>query len=88
MITGRRAVHRTFFYSAGLAIVLSGPLAAVLVLWRWTAMDHPLTPSLSPAMWSARAFLRDFDALVLLTWVPCAVLTSRMIARWQRRTDA
>jgi hypothetical protein len=71
-------MRHTFFRSVVLAAMLSGPLAAGAVLVQWTSLKTGmLFTELSPALWSARTYLRCFDLLTLIGVVPCVVWMSR-----------
>jgi hypothetical protein len=75
------SVRKLFFISVLLAAILSGPFAAAAVVYEATHLDRvTLSDPISPAMWSARSFLRYFDLFVALGFVPCALWVSSLRA--------
>jgi hypothetical protein len=82
-LSSRGRAAQTFFFSILLAAIISTPLAAGVVAFRWVGIDHArlLAEAGNPALWSARTFLAYFDLFALAAWVPCACCISFVNAR-------
>ena len=75
-------MRRIFFRSILLAAMISGPLAVAGVFVQWASLDpRDFLRDVSPAMWSARAFLAYFDLSMMVSVVPCVVWTMRFTER-------
>ena len=75
-------MRRTFFRSILLAAIISGPLAVAGVFMQWASFDpRDFLRDVSPAMWSARAFIAYFDLSMMLSVVPCVLWTMRFTER-------
>jgi len=78
-----RATRQNFFFSVLLATLASTPLAFGIVAWHWAQMASQ-TANVDPsaaALVLVRMFLASFDMLVLVAWLPCAIVTRRLTAR-------
>lgn len=74
--------RRTFFQSILLAAMISGPLAVAGVFAQWASLDaRDFLREVSPAMWSARAFLAYFDLSMMVSVVPCWMWAMRFTER-------